>query len=571
MGNQYDECERKLLPNGKCAVVAKYISHGLPEYDSNPLIQALPPILDDAEFIEEVQHYPLCTSDDRNLPAKLRYHCVERLTAPVPQGYFQPLNRHIELHRLVIITIMQGYIARNIKQPEHAIRAGQIHKALIQRGGSYLEEFLNVESSASSITLIGPSGCGKSTALLRILNLLPQVIYHPEEIFFQITYIKVDCPHSGSLKDLCKYIFIAVDKILGTNEYYKKFGSTERNSEGVMLAQVATIMNNHGIGAIVIDELQHLTGAKKELPERMLNYFVTMVNSVGVVVIRAGTNKAVDLLNKGLRHARRAGGIFWNLMSKDEDWELFIGGVLEAQWTKSYIPLFTSDGEPNELFYKFSDALFYESQGIPDIAIKIHKMAQWRAIALGRDEVITPDLIHQVAEEGLVLVKPILDAIRSKDPGWMDKYDDISSVDTEEYYQKWLSKLESLKLAEIRKQARQQQKQAENASAALRHIILELLKLEVEPPALAKICAEKVLASSTDYTDIPSLVKKAYILALEGLPNKESKTVSKPTHLEPNSEQDDLRLIVENAQKTGISEFEALKAEGVFDIVQRLV
>lgn len=571
MGNPYDQCERKLLPTGKCAVVAKYISHGLPEYDSNPLIQALPPILDDAEFVEEVQHYPRCTSDERNLPAKLRYHCVERLTAPLPEGYFQPLNRHVELHRLVIITIMQGYIARNIKQPEHAIRAGQIHKALIQRGGSYLEEFLNVESSASSITLIGPSGCGKSTALLRILNLLPQVIYHPEENFFQITYIKVDCPHSGSLKDLCKYIFIAVDNILGTNEYYKKFGSRERNSEGVMLAQVATIMNNHGIGAIVIDELQHLTGAKKELPERMLNYFVTMVNYVGVVVIRAGTNKAVDLLNKGLRHARRAGGIFWDLMSKDEDWELFIGGVLEAQWTKSYIPLFTSDDEPNELFYKFSDALFYESQGIPDIAIKIHKMAQWRAIALGRDEVITPDLIHQVAEEGLVLVKPILDAIRSKDPDWMDKYDDISSVDTEEYYQKWISKLESLKFAEIRKQARQQQKQAENASATLRHIILELLKLEVKPPALAKICAEKVLASSTDYTDIPSLVEKAYILALEGLPSKESKTVKKQTNLKPNFESEDLRLIVDNAQKTEISAFEALEAEGVFDIAQRLV
>ncbi len=571
MGNQYDQCEGIVLPSGKRALVAKYISHGLPEYDSNPLIQALPPILDDGEFVEKVQHYPRCTSDEKNLPGKLRYHCVERLTAPIPEGYFQPLNRHIELHRMVIIAIMQGYRSRNIKQPEHAIRGRQIHKALIQGGGSYLKDFLNVESSASSITLIGPSGCGKTTALLRILSLLPQVIYHPDHNFFQITYIKVDCPHSGSLKDLCIYIFLAVDNLLGTTDYYQKFGSRGRNSEGVMLAQVATIMNNHGIGAIVIDELQHLTGAKKELPERMLNYFVTMVNCVGVVVIRAGTNKSVHLLDKGLRHARRAGGLFWNLMSKDEDWELFIGGVLEAQWTKSYIPLFTSDGETNELFYKFSDAFFYESQGIPDIAIKLHKMAQWRAIALGKDELITPDLIHQVAEEGLTLVKPILDAIRSKDPDWMDKYDDISSVDTEEYYQKWLSKLESVKLTEIRKQARQQQKQAENASATLKHIILELLKLEVEPPELAKICAEKVLASSTGNTDIPSLVKQAYKLALEGLPSKESKTVSKPTHLKPNFEQGDLRLIVENAKKTGISEFEALKAEGVFDIVQRLV
>ena len=61
----------------------------------------------------------------------------------------------------------------------------------------------------------------------------------------------------------------------------------------------------------------------------------------------------------------------------------------------------------------------------------------------------------------------MLEAIRSGNPDWMDKYDDISFVDTEGYYQKWLSKLDSIKITEIKKQARQQQKGVDNTSATL--------------------------------------------------------------------------------------------------------
>lgn len=43
------------LPSGMSAMVANYKLHGLPEYDCNPLIQALPKILDDDEFIRLLQ------------------------------------------------------------------------------------------------------------------------------------------------------------------------------------------------------------------------------------------------------------------------------------------------------------------------------------------------------------------------------------------------------------------------------------------------------------------------------------------------------------------------------------
>ena len=390
--------------------------------------------------------------------------------------------------------------------------------------------------------------------------MFPQMIFHPEYNFFQIPYIKVDCPHSGSLKDLCINIFLKVDSLFSTTDYYKKF-SSRSNTEGHMLAQVALIMHNHGVGALIIDELQYLTAAKKELPERMLNYFVSMVNCLGVPVIRVGTNKAVQLLNKGLKHARRAGGIFWNLMKNDEEWNLFCEGLFESQWTKTV----------NKFSIEVAEALFEESQGIADIAIKLHKMVQWRAIALGGDEIITPDLIHEVATDGLVLVKPMIDAIRSGDPDWMEKYEDINPVDTEEYYQKWLSKIDSIKISELRKQAKKQQHKANTDSAKLNYIILELLKENIER-SLARICAEKILAANTGDLHPSKLVDEAYKLALEGLLANHKQPISKQAKLQPVYNSGDMRKAIKDGLEKGVTEFDALESLGVFiDPVQRFL
>ncbi|MEK5749981.1 ATP-binding protein, partial [Acinetobacter nosocomialis] len=71
--------------------------------------------------------------------------------------------------------------------------------------------------TALSYSLIGCSGSGKSTTLHRILNLYPQVIYHEKYNFMQLVYLKIDCPHDGSLKNLCLHFFKAIDVALGTD------------------------------------------------------------------------------------------------------------------------------------------------------------------------------------------------------------------------------------------------------------------------------------------------------------------------------------------------------------------
>ncbi|WP_414587907.1 ATP-binding protein [Scytonema sp. PCC 10023] len=533
------------IPNGQWAAVAKYIDHKLPEYNDNPLIQALPLILSAEEFVDEVIRRPDFATEQTELKAHYRFHCIERLSR-----YFDPQPKTVELQKVICVLIMQGYLARNILKPEYARRSRQIYEAIDDGGGKKLEDYVNIPTSASGLTLIGPSGIGKTTNLLKILSLYPQVILHPDHSVYQIVWLKVDCPHSGSLKGLCMDIFIAIDKLLGTNKSAKIKG--RNNSEDYMLAQLAQVVHTHHLGVLVIDEMQNLVNAKRNRDD-LLNFLVKMDNTIGVPVIRVATNEGLPILQGNFRNARRGtgeGSVIWDRMVNDDEWYFFMEGMWEYQWTKTPVVFST---EINEAFY-------YESQGIIDIAVKLYKMVQWRAISVGGDEKITVDLIHQAAKDGLYLVKPMLDAIRSGDKEWMIKYKDIAPLDTTEYHNKCLSDLEARDLKEIRRLARKQQSK-ENVSPKLNYVILELLNLEVEP-AKAKECAERVIASSGEDIDIPSMVKQAYTLALQGGQVNEAatKTTTRKTKQKPNYQGNDIRQIVENAKKNKVSAYQDLKS-----------
>lgn len=543
-----NEGELIRIPNGELAIVARYIDQKLPEYNANPLIQALPPILSAKEFLNKVTRTPEFHEEEKELEAHYRFHCIERLSR-----YFDPQNKTVELQKVICALIMTGYLARNVLKPEYASRSRQIYNAIKDGGGKNLENYVNLPTSASGLTLIGPSGMGKSTNFQNILNLYPQVILHPEHSVYQIVWLKVDCPHAGSLKGLCTDIFLAVDRLLGTN-YFKKFGSS-RNSEDYMLAQVAQIAHTHHLGVLVIDEMQNLVTAKRSSSD-MLNFLVKMDNTVGIPVIRVGTNEAFPILQGNFRNARRGtgeGSVIWDRMANDDEWYFFMEGMWDYQWTKMPIPF---SNEINEVFYN-------ESQGIIDIAVKLYKMAQWRAISIGGKEIITINLIRQAAKDGLYLVKPMLDAIRSGDKDWMIKYKDIAPLDTTEYQNKCLSKLDSDDLKEIQRLARKQQNQ-QKVSPKLNYVILELLKLEVEA-ARAKECAEQVIVSNDENADITSLVNKAYTLALQGgQENGNLVTINtKKAKLKPKYVNNDIRRTVENAQKEKKSAHEALTLAGI--------
>ena len=135
-----------------------------------------------------------------------------------------------------------------------------------------------------------------------------------------------------------------------------------------------------------------------------------------------------------------------------------------------------------------------------------------------------------------------------------------------------MSKLESQKLTEIRQLARKQHN-SNYLSPTLRHVILELLKLDIEP-TLAKECAQAVLDAS-DNEDISKLVKEAYTLALQGgqVEREAKKTKTKKKKPKPQYQDQDVRIIVEKAKENKTAAYEALKLEGVIqdNLVQQFI
>ncbi|WP_268798726.1 ATP-binding protein [Pseudomonas huanghezhanensis] len=145
----------------------------------------------------------------------------------------------------------------------------------------FAENLLPVENTATSFSVIGCSGVGKSKAIEKILHQYPRRIAHTEPFsLVQLPWLKLDCPHQGSPRQLCKNFFASVDKLLCT-EYEKLYGNVRAGLDE-MLVHMAQVANLHALGLLVIDEIQHLRKSKSSQnlagSDQLLNFLVTLVN-----------------------------------------------------------------------------------------------------------------------------------------------------------------------------------------------------------------------------------------------------------------------------------------------------
>ncbi|MBW4462665.1 MAG: hypothetical protein KME47_20875 [Nodosilinea sp. WJT8-NPBG4] len=240
-------------------------------------------------------------------------------------------------------------------------------------------------------------------------------------------------------------------------------------------------------------------------------------------------------------------------VEKSGDWSLFVEGLWDFQWTKNHTPI----------SQELEDAFYHECQGIIDIAVKLFKMVQWRAIALQGDELITVELIRQVAKDSLNLVKPMLDYIRSPEKkDWQINFKDIAPINTASYQAQCLLQMEANNFQEARLLVRAKKEVSPAVLQTKRLLILELLSLDIEP-ALAKHCAEMVFDTKNE-KDFPVLVKEAYELALRG--EKSPATSTKPEKTgkaKAKYTEGDIRQIVDEAKKAQVSAYEALHKAGI--------
>ena len=318
---------------GDVVIQAWYEASPVLEYAGNPLIEAMPPILAEEDAAERLAYIPPMPVEERDLPKEIRLHCINRLAHLV-----QPLPIHLELEAAVSSVLRGGYVGRN---PMESSTWRHIHAVAARTSSNAM-----FNSTASTFSLVGLSGMGKTTALKSVLRLYPQVVKHTrydgrDFIHTQIVWLKLECPFDGSLNGLCRSFFQAVDAALGDNVHARYYMS--KRNIGDLIGGMEQVASTYFVGALFIDELQHLRSAKAGGKDNMLNFFVNLVNSIGIPVVFIGTNSMVELLSGVLRNARRVSGQgifdFKQPAPNDAAWELLLDAIWQYQWVKQPVPL----------------------------------------------------------------------------------------------------------------------------------------------------------------------------------------------------------------------------------------
>jgi len=236
----------------------------------------------------------------------------------------------------------------------------------------------------------------------------------------QLVWLKLTCPPDGTIKGLATEFFRVIDGVLDTRYSRDYAGKTYRTVDDLISA-MARVASIHCLGLLVIDELQHLNEAKSGGAERMLNFFLQLMNTLGLPIITVGTYAVVGVLSRELRQIRRSSGqgdLIWDVIPNDEVWRL----LMESLWRYQYIRF------PIPLTDEIVSALHYESAGILDFAIKLFLLAQIRSITVGTEK-ITSAMIHSVARDSLRLAQPALRAIRTGDTSDVALMRDLNKID----------------------------------------------------------------------------------------------------------------------------------------------
>ncbi len=464
------------IPNGALAIKAEYKDQAIHDYRGNPFIEALPQLLSPDEVIERISLYPNYNKNERKLDAHYRIHMIDRLFK-----VFQPLPMHINLETKISRAIRQGYLSRNCFSME-LVQGLQEHPN--NNSNFMLDICSNFNSSSFGFSFIGISGLGKTSSLQRILNLYPQIIVHSEYkgisfSNYQIVWIKIECPHDGSIKGLAYEFFAEIDRLLGTN-YYEKLIRVRATTDAA-ITMMGKVVRNCSIGLIVIDEIQHLNMAKSGGKEKMLNFFVNLINNVGIPMILVGTPKAIDILQGDFRQARRGigsgGDMICNRLSNDKTWELLVKTIWNYQWTK----------KETKLNKELIDVLYDQTQGIPDLLKKVYGIAQAYVISEGKEE-LTSNIIKKVSKENLKLVQPMINALRTNNLRELAKYEDISVSNVN--FNDFLTHTEEsidldMRVRTIRK--KQKEEKDYNVSLKKKELILRLVDLGYNPKKVQKL------------------------------------------------------------------------------------
>jgi hypothetical protein len=424
------EPQRPFIINKGRSVDAIYVTPEVPEWADNLLNCALSAALDKEQAGERLAQEPKYDEHLRAAPGYVRRLLLQNAM----KFLFIPLDVHLDLHQRLQCAVRVGYADRDPLAADYVTRLDARLDEFDQYATQYETTIDRSATAASGFNILGLSGGGKSRAILRCLHLLPQTIRHSQfrgRAFTckQLVWLKLDCPFDGNIKGLCVQFFNTVDAILGTD--YRRNYAGKRRITDELLSDMALVAANHSLGVLVVDEIQRLSLAKSGGADKMLNFFVQLVSTIGVPVILVGTYKAMSVLSGEFSQMRRGtgqGDMIWDRMEDDAQWASFV----KSLWRYQYVRKDSSPEDRGIDGKTLSEVLYDESQGIVDFAIKLFAFAQERAIETGHER-IDAGLIRKIAKDKLKIPRQLLHALRTKNMGILEKFEDIYPAAMKDY------------------------------------------------------------------------------------------------------------------------------------------
>lgn len=233
----------------------------------------------------------------------------------------------------------------------------------------------------------------------------------------QLSWLYVAMSHDGTLGGLMLQILYALDDALGTQ--YSTDKSLTGSSNEKLAVRLGVIFRNHGLGVLVIDELQSRNFEGRGLGRFAATFFLRLLN-MGIPVVLIGNPLGLSALYAFSQDVRRVGSggsiELYPHVQQGFDWDKCI---VPSLWRQNVMP------DPDRMANR-NQLLFDYSGGIRDFACRVRFCSQRIALDLGHSSVSEEHMKEAFyGSDFSQKERDIVVGFRDKNPVPLIQFDDI--------------------------------------------------------------------------------------------------------------------------------------------------
>jgi hypothetical protein len=319
--------------------------------------------------------------------------------------YFYPQEHQVTFAWRLWMLILSGYKRRNPLRRSATEEFAEMCRS-IAAGEPMPDDSAGFLDASWCATLIGTPGTGKSATSKGVLRrLFPDLIHHIEYGVYQLGYIVVEAPKHSTGKTLAQLVFQELLAKASKTGHPVPYLQREPKTEVQLLHAVRVLADRLNLGLLVLEEVQHLYAGTGRMDAQAMKFLTGVVNTMRIPILFVGVWECLALLESELRIGRRgttfASARFKRMQDASPDWTDFLDGLEEIQFVL----------KPKRLDESLRPRLYFHTQGVHDVVVKLWVLVQLEAISSGVEE-LSVELVDAVAAEHMDLIAPACKQMR---------------------------------------------------------------------------------------------------------------------------------------------------------------